>query len=124
MIKKTKKFISFFSNHKDMSMEIDEAQKAVDDWIKDNSPGYWDPLSMLARLTEEVGELARELNDKYGEKDKKVESQGDEIVMEIGDILFVLICISNSLDIKLDEALGRAIGKYNERDKDRWVEEQ
>lgn len=97
------------------------AQAAVDGWISRFEEGYWPPLSILARLTEEVGELARELNHRYGAKPKKPEEPEADLALEIADILFVLISLANSQGIDLDEALGRVLEKYEVRDADRWT---
>lgn len=97
-------------------------QKKVDNWIKNNTNThtYWKPLSMMARLTEEVGELAREINHKYGEKTKKENEKEKEISSEIADILYILVCIANSMGIDLEDAFNKVLEKYDKRDKDRW----
>lgn len=76
---------------------------------------------MMARLSEEVGELAREVNHHYGEKPKKTTEQEKTVEEELGDILFVLTCFANSLEIDLSEAFELAISKFETRDKDRWT---
>ena len=98
-----------------------ELQQRVHAWIAQFEEGYWPPLSMLARLTEEVGELARELNHHYGHKPKKGEEPEGDIALEIADIVFVLVCLCNSLDIDLDAAFRRVIEKYEHRDARRWT---
>lgn len=75
----------------------------------------------MARLTEEVGELAREVNHYYGEKPKKATEKEKTMEEELGDILFVLSCFANSLDIDLSEAFDISIKKVETRDKDRWT---
>ena len=97
-------------------------QKKVDDWIKTNTSTqtYWKPLSMMARLTEEVGELAREINHRYGEKTKKSTEEEKEISSEIADILYILVCIANSMEIDLETAFNKVLEKYEKRDKNRW----
>ena len=97
-------------------------QKKVDDWIKTNTrtQTYWKPLSMMARLTEEVGELAREINHRYGEKIKKSTEEEKEMVSEIGDVLYILICIANSTGVDLEDAFNKVLEKYEKRDKNRW----
>ncbi|MCF6137559.1 nucleotide pyrophosphohydrolase [Pseudalkalibacillus berkeleyi] len=101
-----------------------EMQKAVDRYIGQFKEGYFSPLAMLARMTEELGELSREVNHHYGEKPKK--SNEDERAMEeeLGDLLFVIICFANSLHIDLDEALKIVMKKFNTRDKDRWTRKE
>lgn len=102
-------------------MEIREMQNEVDRWIAQFEEGYWHPLSMLARLTEEVGELAREINHTYGQKPKKTGEPEGDIALELADILFIIVCYANSLNIDLDEAFKRMIEKYYRRDSDRWT---
>jgi NTP pyrophosphatase (non-canonical NTP hydrolase) len=98
-----------------------EMQQEVDSYISQFKEGYFSPLSMLARMTEELGELAREINHFYGEKPKKKDENARTIEEETGDVLFVLICFANSLQIDLDEALHLVLEKFNTRDKDRWT---
>lgn len=98
-----------------------EMQKAVDDYIGQFKEGYFSPLAMLARMTEELGELSREVNHRFGEKPKKAEEGEQSIEEELGDLLFVIICFANSLHIDLDEALRIVMDKFNTRDKDRWT---
>ncbi|MDQ0858656.1 nucleotide pyrophosphohydrolase [Bacillus sp. V2I10] len=98
-----------------------DLQKEVDDYIGQFKEGYFSPLAMMARLTEEMGELAREINHTYGEKPKKQTEQEKKIEEEAGDILFVLICLANSLNIDLEEAHNLVMKKFNTRDKDRWT---
>ncbi len=100
-------------------MEIKEIQKIVDDWVKENTNGYWKPNNIMLRLMEEVGELAREVNHKYGEKPPKPEEKDKDIDDEVGDVLFTLICLVNSLDIDLEESFRKVIEKYESRDVDR-----
>ncbi len=102
-------------------MSFADAQKDVDAWISQFKEGYWKPLSMLARITEETGELAREINHRYGEKPKKKGEPDQEIGEEIADIVFVLLALANSLDIDMDEAFERVMQKYRTRDSDRWT---
>lgn len=99
---------------------LSEVQARVDDWISQFESGYWPPLSMLARLTEEVGELARELNHTYGHKPKKKGEAPGDIALEVADIIFVLVCLCNSLDIDLGTAFERVMHKYDQRDGSRW----
>lgn len=96
-------------------------QKEVDSHISQYKEGYFSPLSMLARLSEETGELAREINHYYGEKPKKESETEKSLEQEMGDILFVLICFANSLHINLEEAFDLVMDKFQTRDKDRWT---
>ena len=102
-------------------MRIREAQAAVDAWVGRFREGYWPPLSNLARLVEEVGELARELNHRYGHKPKKDSEPERDLALEMGDVLFVLIALANEQKIDLDEAFRRVLEKYETRDADRWT---
>lgn len=101
-------------------MDLRDAQKQVDQYISQFKLGYFPPLVNLARLVEEVGELAREMNHQFGPKTKKTEEPEGEISLELGDILFVLVVLSNQLGIDLQEALERTISKYQVRDAERW----
>ena len=101
-------------------MPLAEEQRRVDAWISQFEEGYFHPLTNLARLTEEVGELAREINHRFGQKTKKKDEPEGDLGMELADILFVLICIANREGIDLDEAFGRMMAKVESRDRDRW----
>lgn len=98
-----------------------DMQKEVDAYISQFKEGYFSPLAMLARLTEEMGELAREVNHYYGEKPKKSTEKERTIEEELGDVLFVMICMANSLNIDLETAHNIVMEKFNTRDKDRWT---
>jgi NTP pyrophosphatase (non-canonical NTP hydrolase) len=102
-------------------MSFRSAQTDVDAWISQFEEGYWKPLSMLARVTEETGELAREINHRFGEKPKKPGEPEQDIGEEISDIIFVLLSLANSLEIDMDQAWDRMMEKYRTRDKDRWT---
>jgi NTP pyrophosphatase (non-canonical NTP hydrolase) len=102
-------------------MRISEAQRDVDAWISQFEEGYWPPLSNLARLVEEVGELAREMNHRFGSKPKKADEPEQDLALELADILFVLIAIANQQKIDLEDAFGRVMRKYRVRDADRWT---
>ncbi len=102
-------------------MEIKEMQRIVDEWICQFEEGYWSPLSMMARLSEEVGELAREINHQFGEKTKKPDEPIGDLALELADILFIVVCYANSLNIDLEDAFKRVMAKYRYRDSDRWT---
>lgn len=102
-------------------MDIREMQEDVDNWISQFEEGYWHPLSMLARMTEEVGELAREVNHLYGQKPKKPAENEGSLSLELADILFIIICFANSLHIDLEEAFKMMMNKYRTRDANRWT---
>jgi NTP pyrophosphatase (non-canonical NTP hydrolase) len=102
-------------------MGLGAAQRAVDAYITQFAEGYWPPLTNLARLVEEVGELARELNHRYGHKTKKQDEPEQDLALELADILFVLIAIANEQKIDLEEAFHRVLEKYDVRDAGRWT---
>ncbi|MGW9857037.1 NTP pyrophosphatase (non-canonical NTP hydrolase) [Staphylococcus hominis] len=99
---------------------LNEMQKEVDEYIGQFKAGYFSPLANLARLTEEVGELAREINHYYGEKQKKLSEEENSVKAELGDNLFVLLCIANSLGIDMTESFDETMHKFNTRDKNRF----
>jgi NTP pyrophosphatase (non-canonical NTP hydrolase) len=102
-------------------VSLSEAQRRVHQWISQYEEGYFHPLTNLARLTEEVGELAREINHRFGEKTKKPDEPNGDLAMEMADILFVLICMANREGIDLQAAFERMMEKVEARDKDRWT---
>ena len=95
-------------------------QKQVDEWIKGETFGYFKPLDALARLMEEVGELAREVNHQFGIKKKKKSEKKNEIGDEIADIIMTLICLANSQGIDIDKHFKKMMKKLYSRDKGRW----
>jgi len=101
-------------------MSFKDPQRDVEEWVSQYKVPYWDPLSILARVTEEVGELATELNDRYGGRVKKPTDDTKDIGYEIGDIMFALICLANSHNIDLDESWKGVMNKCYGRDKDRF----
>jgi NTP pyrophosphatase (non-canonical NTP hydrolase) len=102
-------------------MSLSDAQRRVDAWVSQFEEGYFDPLTNLARLAEEVGELAREVNHRFGRKTKKKDEPEGDLGMEMADILFVLICMANREGVDLDEAFGRMMAKVESRDAARWT---
>lgn len=98
-----------------------EIEEIVDRYISQFEEGYFSPLALVARLAEEVGELSREINHVYGEKPKKPDEEEKSIEEEIGDILFVLACFTNSLNLDLSKAFHQTMNKFNIRDKNRWT---
>jgi len=101
-----------------------QLQRDVDEYIGQFKEGYFTPMEMLARMTEELGELAREVNHVYGPKKKKSTEAEKNIEEEMGDVLFVLISMANSLDIDLQDAHDRVMEKFQTRDKDRWTRKE
>src|ERR1051325_9259436 len=102
-------------------MSLSESQQRVHEWISRFEEGYFHPLTNLARLSEEVGELARELNHRFGQKTKKPGEPEGDLAMELADILFVLICIANREGIDLQQAFDRMLEKVERRDANRWT---
>jgi NTP pyrophosphatase (non-canonical NTP hydrolase) len=102
-------------------VSLTDAQRRIDSWIGQFEEGYFHPLTNLARLAEEVGELAREVNHRYGQKTKKKDEAEGDLAMEMADILFVLICMANREGIDLESAFDRMMEKVERRDADRWT---
>lgn len=100
-------------------MTIQEAQQKVDEWINTTGVRYFNELTNMAILTEEVGEVARLMSRKYGEQSFKESDKGKELSDELADVLWVLICIANQTGINLTEALSKNFEKKNIRDSDR-----
>ena len=102
-------------------MSLKTYQKKVDRWVKKYmETGYFPPLAIIARLAEEMGELSREINHQFGPKKKKDSEDTRELGEEIGDIIFTLCCLSNSLNIDLEEAFKIVMDKCYGRDKNRY----
>ena len=101
-------------------MELKNVQEEVEKWVSQYKIGYWQPHEILARLTEEVGELAREINHIYGPKKKKSEEAKKEMALEMADIVFTLACLANREKIDLDEAFKRVMDKCYGRDNTRF----
>ncbi len=99
---------------------LSEMQTTVDDYIRQFKTGYFGPLAQMARLTEEMGELAKEINHHYGEKQKKATEPAKAIPEEMGDVLIVLLMMANSLDIDLTEAFEKNMDKFQKRDQFRF----
>lgn len=103
---------------------LKELQNDVDAYISQFKEGYFPPMELLARLTEELGELSREVQHKYGTKKKKNTEVEKELADEMGDFFFVLICMANAEGIDLQQSLQNVLHKYNTRDKDRWTKKE
>lgn len=89
--------------------------------LQDYEKPYWHPLSQLARLSEEVGEVARILNHHYGDKPKKKDEEHEQLEDELADVLYTVLCLANSQGLVLDEPLKRAIAKLETRDSGRFA---
>ena len=105
-------------------MSLRETQLIVDRWIGQYKEGYFSPLTNLARLAEEVGELAREINHRFGEKTKRKDEAEGSLALELADILFVVVCIANSQGIDLDQAFAAMMQKVSARDAERWTKKE
>jgi NTP pyrophosphatase (non-canonical NTP hydrolase) len=102
-------------------MEIKKAQEVVDTWIKEYGVRYFNELTNLAMLTEEVGEVARIIARRYGEQSEKESDKSIDLGDEMADVLFVLICLANQTGIDLDAALQRNLDKKTKRDSTRHL---
>src|SRR5215467_4570098 len=103
-------------------MTISEAQNKIHNWIQATGVRYFNELTNLAMLTEEVGEVARIIARQYGEQSFKESDKEKNLADELADVLFVLICIANQTNIDLTEALERNIAKKTSRDSQRHME--
>jgi len=88
-----------------------EIQKRVEDWVQQYKIGYFNPLEIMLRLTEETGELAREINHRFGPKKKKSTEDTKDIEEEIADVIFTLTCLSNSLGLDMDRGFASVMDK-------------
>lgn len=100
-------------------MTLKESQAIVDQWIKDVGVRYFNELTNMAMLTEEVGEVARIIARRYGEQSEKESDKTKDLGQEMADVLFVLICLANQTGIDLSEEFLKNIAKKTERDQDR-----
>ena len=100
-------------------MTIAEAQKLVDEWIKTHGVRYFNELTNMAILTEEVGEVARIISRQYGEQSFKTSDKDKDLGDEMADVLWVLLCLANQTGVDLTEALKKNLDKKTARDKDR-----
>lgn len=100
-------------------MTIEEAQKAIDKWINTTGVRYFNELTNMAILTDEVGEVARIISRKYGEQSFKESDKGKELSDELADVLFVVICLANQTGVDLTKALEKNLEKKSIRDAER-----
>jgi NTP pyrophosphatase (non-canonical NTP hydrolase) len=100
-------------------MTISDAQQQVDQWIKTNGVRYFNELTNMAMLTEEVGEVARIIARRFGEQSEKESDKNKDLGDEMADVLWVLICLANQTGVDLTKAFNRNIEKKTLRDKDR-----
>jgi NTP pyrophosphatase (non-canonical NTP hydrolase) len=102
-------------------MTLNEAQKTVDNWIKTYGVRYFNELTNMAILSEEVGEVARIIARRYGEQSEKESDKSKDLGDEMADVLFVLICLANQTGINLQEALAKNLDKKTNRDASRHI---
>ena len=105
-------------------MTIAQAQTTVDEWITTTGVRYFNELTNMAILTEEVGEVARLISRQYGEQSFKESDKGRELGDELADVLFVVICLANQTGIDLTDALRRNLEKKTQRDSQRHQENE
>lgn len=100
-------------------MNIQDSQLAVDNWIKEHGVRYFNELTNMAQLTEEVGEVARIIARRYGEQSEKESDKAKDLGEELADVVFVVLCLANQTGVNLQEAFDRKLNIKTERDKDR-----
>lgn len=101
-------------------MNLSEVQKRIDDWVSHYTDGYWPIHERLARLTEELGEVARAINVQYGHKALKPDEKPVDIAEELGDVILTAAFIANPIGINLEDAVAKALQKYATRDSERF----
>lgn len=105
-------------------MKIENAQKAVDEWIDEHGVRYFDELTNMAQLTEEVGEVARIIARRYGEQSEKESDKNKDLGEELADVMFVVLCLANQTGIDLQAAFDKKLDIKAKRDHDRHQDNQ
>ena len=100
-------------------MDIKKAQQAVNDWIKQHGVRYFNELTNMAQLTEEVGEVARIIARRYGEQSEKESDKNKDLGEELADVIFVVLCLANQTGVNLEEAFKKKLEIKTKRDHDR-----
>tara|TARA_A200000113_G_C8856697_1_gene352039 strand:+ start:1622 stop:1948 length:327 start_codon:yes stop_codon:yes gene_type:complete len=100
-------------------MELQKVQKIVDDWIKKHGVRYFDELTNMAQLTEEVGEVARIIARRYGEQSEKESDKSKDLGEELADVIFVAVCLANQTGVDLQQAFEKKMQLKSERDHER-----
>lgn len=100
-------------------MNIENAQEAVDNWIQEHGVRYFNELTNMAQLTEEVGEVARIIARRYGEQSEKESDKNKDLGEELADVVFVVLCLANQTGVNLQEAFDKKLDLKTRRDKDR-----
>ena len=103
-------------------MDLEGAQKRVDQWVKTHGVRYFDELTNMAQLTEEVGEVARIISRRYGEQSEKESDKSKDLGEELSDVIFVAICLANQTGINLEEAFEKKLKIKSDRDSERHHE--
>jgi len=110
---------SIFVSTKSKKMNIKNAQEAVDDWIKEHGVRYFNELTNMAQLTEEVGEVARIIARRYGEQSEKESDKDKDLGEELADVLFVVLCLANQTGVDLEDAFNKKLDLKAKRDHER-----
>ncbi len=105
-------------------MELKNAQKAVDNWIKEHGVRYFNELTNMAQLTEEVGEVARIIARRYGEQSEKDSDKNKDLGEELADVVFVVLCLANQTGVDLEDAFNKKLDLKTKRDHDRHQNNQ
>jgi NTP pyrophosphatase (non-canonical NTP hydrolase) len=105
-------------------MNIENAQQQVDDWIKNHGVRYFNELTNMAQLTEEVGEVARIIARRYGEQSEKESDKNKDLGEELADVMFVVLCLANQTGINLQDAFEKKLDIKTKRDHDRHQNNQ
>ena len=105
-------------------MNIENAQLAVDEWIKAHGVRYFNELTNMAQLTEEVGEVARIIARRYGEQSEKESDKNKDLGEELADVLFVVLCLANQTGVNLQQSFDRKLDLKTKRDQDRHQNKQ
>ena len=100
-------------------MDLEGALKKVDEWIKSHGVRYFDELTNMAQLTEEVGEVARIIARRYGEQSEKISDKDKDLGEELADVIFVALCLANQTGVDINAAFEKKLKKKSERDHDR-----
>ena len=102
-----------------MKMELKKAQKRVDEWIKEHGVRYFNELTNMAQLTEEVGEVARIISRRYGEQSEKESDKSKDLGEELADVVFVALCLANQTGIDLQNSFDKKMQLKSKRDHER-----
>lgn len=100
-------------------MELNKVQKKVDDWIKEHGIRYFDELTNMAQLSEEVGEVARIISRRYGEQSEKESDKSKDLGDELADVIFVVLCLANQTGVNLQKAFDKKMQLKSKRDHER-----